>query len=618
MAAGAGRRDRFFGLVLGAGHEKYGDAVGFRVEGAARRRTGLDLSENFQMNESTRKWTVAKTAKGPAGKISKKLGVLPLVARLLVNRGIRTVEEAETFLCPALSDLPSPFLMKGMDEAVERLRKAVYEKEKIAVYGDFDVDGVAGTSLLRGFLSALGCDVAYYIPDRFSEGYGVNSNALRVLRDGGTDLVVSVDCGITAADEVKEATELGMDFIVTDHHSLRGELPQAAAVVNPKQPGCNYPDKSIAGVGVAFNLAMGLRRTLREEGFFDGGGEPNLGDFLDLVSLGTVSDCVPLAGANRIMLSEGLLRMNSPKRPGLAALMKVSGVGAPVEAFDIGFRLGPRINAAGRLGSASDAVSLLVCEDPAEARSLAESLDRRNAERKEIEERIRAEAVSMVEAAGGFGDDPALVLCSPGWHRGVLGIVASSLCELYEKPVFLVSVDEAGAGRGSGRSFGGVDIFEPLCRCSELLAQFGGHRLAAGISIEGDSVDVFRKRFCGELSKTGRKPETALGIDSEIDLGSVTGELVSQIERLAPFGEGNPEPLFLSRSVGVENPRVMKERHVSFDARGGGEPLRCVWFYPPAVELPGKMDMVFAVRSELWRGERRTRLFVRDARAAGA
>ena len=567
------------------------------------------------MNKPARKWKVAKTAKGPAEKISKKLGILPIAARLLVNRGIRTVEEAETFLSPSLSDLPSPFLMKGMDEAVERLKKAVYEKEKIAVYGDFDVDGVAGTSLLWSFLSALGCDVEYYIPDRFSEGYGVNSDALRGLRGGGTELVVSVDCGITAAEEVREAKELGMDFVVTDHHSIGGELPEAAAVLNPKRPGCNYPDKNVAGVAVAFNLALGLRRTLREEGFFRGG-EPNFGDFLDLVSLGTVSDCVPLSGVNRTMLREGLLRMASPKRPGLAALMKVSGVGAPVETFDLGFRLGPRINAAGRLGSASDAVSLLVCDDPAEAASLAESLDRRNSKRKEIEERIRTEAVSMVEADGGPAGDPALVLCSPGWHRGVLGIVASSLCELYEKPVFLISVDGNGEGRGSGRSFAGADIFTPLSKCADLLSAFGGHRFAAGISIGGDSVDPFRKRFCAELSKTGPRPEAALEVDCEIDLSSLTDELVSQVGRLAPFGEGNPEPLFLARAVEVENARVMKERHVSFDAGADGASLRCVWFNPPVVELPAKMDMVFAARSEEWRGRRRTRLFVRDARAA--
>ena len=565
------------------------------------------------MNKSARKWKVARTAEAPAGKISRKLGLLPLAARLLVNRGIRTVEEAETFLSPALSDLPSPFLMKGMDEAVERLGKAVYGGEKVAVYGDFDVDGVAATTLLWSFLKTLGCDVEYYIPDRFSEGYGVNPDALRVLRAGGTDLVVSVDCGITAAEEVAEARKLGMDFIVTDHHSFRGELPPAAAVLNPKRPGCNYPDKNIAGVAVAFNLAMGLRRTLREEGFFKGG-QPNLGDYLDLVSLGTVSDCVPLSGVNRTMLREGLLRMNSPKRPGLAALKKVSGVGSPVEAFDLGFRLGPRINAAGRLGSAADAVSLLLCEDPGEAASLAESLDRRNAERKKIEEEIRTEAVAMVEAAGGFGDDPALVLRSPGWHRGVLGIVASSLCELYEKPVFLISVDESGEGRGSGRSFAGADIFSPLSECADLLSAFGGHRLAAGISIAGDSVDLFRERFCGELEKAGRKPETALEIDSEIELSDVTAELVSQIEMLAPFGEGNPEPLFLARSVEVADRRVMKGRHVSFDARGDGASLRCVWFSPPVVELPAKMDMVFAVRSERWRGERRIGLFARDAR----
>ena len=263
-----------------------------------------------------RKWVVAKPAKGPVERISAKLDILPMTAGLLVNRGINSAQDAEAFLSASLSDLPSPFLMKGMEEAVARLCRCVYEKEKIAVYGDYDVDGVTATSLLTGFLRALGCDVTYYIPDRFKEGYGVNSKALRDLKERQVNLVISVDCGITAVDEVAQARTLGMDFIVTDHHNFCGQLPEAVAVLNPRQADCRYPGKEVSGVGVAFNLALALRRTLREEGFFETVEEPNMGDFLDLVSLGTISDRVPVGNVNRIMLKEGLKRMRSPRASG--------------------------------------------------------------------------------------------------------------------------------------------------------------------------------------------------------------------------------------------------------------------------------------------------------------
>lgn len=562
-----------------------------------------------------KKWAVAKPHTRVADKISRKLGILPLTARLLAIRGIASADEAETFLSPSLNDLPSPFLMKGMVEAVDRLKKALYEKEKVAVYGDFDVDGVTATVVVWSFLKEVGCDASYYIPDRFSEGYGVNSAAVRKLASDGVGLVVSVDCGITAASEVREASGLGMDFVITDHHGIAGELPPAAAVLNPHREGCGYPSKEITGVGVAFNLVLALRRTLREEGFFVGK-EPNLGNCLDLVSLGTVADCAPVRNANRIMLKEGLERMAKPNRQGIRALKEVSGMKDGIEAFDLGFRLAPRINAAGRLDSACVAVELMVSRDRREALSLAERLDRLNSERREIEEKTRDDAIRMVEEAGGYTDHLALVLFSEQWHRGVVGIVASSLCEIYGKPVFLVAVDETGMGRGSGRSFGGIDIFTPLSKCSDILDEFGGHRHAAGISVRRDRIDLFRKRFSEELKKSGQKPDLKLVIDAEIGLSSITDDLVSQIESLSPFGEGNPEPLFLSKSVEVTDLRKMKEKHLSFSVRGEDTTLRCVWFYARELELPEKIDMVFSPRFDEWKKEKGLRLFIKDARSS--
>ncbi len=566
------------------------------------------------MNE--RKWVVARPAKGPVEKISAKFGILRITAGLLVNRGMSSAQDAEAFLSASLSDLPSPFLMKGMEEAVRRLCRCVYEKEKVAVYGDYDVDGVTATSLLTSFLRALGCDVTYYIPDRFTEGYGVNSSALRTLKQKQVTLVISVDCGITAADEVAEAKTLGIDFIVTDHHSLLGQLPEAAAILNPRQTDCRYPGKELAGVGVAFNLALALRRTLREEGFFKTVAEPNMGDFLDLVSLGTVSDRVPVENVNRIMLKEGLKRMRTPKRLGLRALKEVSGISDGIEIFDLGFRLGPRINAAGRMGSADKAVELLLADSREEASSLAKFLDERNLERRGIEEKTLRDATRMVESASGYAESNSLVLSSRKWHKGVIGIVASSLAGSCGKPAFLISVDENGVGRGSGRSFGGINIFSVLSECEDLLVEFGGHAYAAGITVLEEKVGLFRERFSQELEKSGQKPESRLDIDSEISLSSISDALVSEIESLSPFGEGNPEPLFLSRAVDVVDQRLLKDQHVLFRVRGDDSVVSCIWFYASRKHLPERMDLVFSLRFNVRNGEREPRLFIRDAREA--
>ena len=561
-----------------------------------------------------RKWVVARPAKGLVEKISAKLGILPVTAGLLVNRGINSAEDAEAFLSASLSDLPSPFLMKGMEEAVKRLCRCVYEKEKVAVYGDYDVDGITATSLLTGFLRALGCDVTYYIPDRFTEGYGVNSQALRSLRQKQVTLVISVDCGITATDEVAEAKTLGMDFIVTDHHSFCGQLPEAVAVLNPRQTDCRYPGKEVSGVGVAFNLALALRRTLREEGFFGTTAEPNMGDFLDLVSLGTVSDRVPVENVNRIMLKEGLKRMRNPRRQGLRALKQVSGIGDGIEIFDLGFRLGPRINAVGRLDSADKAVELLLSDSPEDAFSLAKLLDERNSERRKIEEGILQDATRMVESVSGHEKSNSFVLSSRKWHRGVVGIVASSLAGSYGKPAFLISVDENGMGRGSGRSFGGINIFSVLSKCEDLLVEFGGHAYAAGVTILEEKIGLFREKFSEELRKSGQKPESKLDIDSEIELASIDDALVYEIESLSPFGEGNPEPLFLSKAVSVVDQNLLKNQHLRFRVRKNGSELGCIWFYASQKRLPEKTDLVFALRFNVRNGQREPRLFIKDAR----
>ena len=561
-----------------------------------------------------RKWVVAKPASRQVERISAKLDIMPITAGLLVNRGISSVQDAEAFLSASLSDIPSPFLMKGMDEAVARICRCVYEKEKVAVYGDYDVDGVTATSLLTSFLRSLGCDVTYYIPDRFKEGYGINSQALRKLSQEPVGLVISVDCGTTAVDEVAQARALGMDFIVTDHHSFCGQLPEAVAVLNPRQADCRYPGKDLSGVGVAFNLALALRRTLREKGFFETTKEPNMADFLDFVSLGTVSDRVALGEVNRIMVKEGLRRMQDPKRLGLRALKKVSRVGRGIEASDLGFRLGPRINAAGRLGSARDAVELLLADNEQDAASLAKFLDERNSERRKIEEEMLRDAMREVESDSGHSGGNSLVLSSRKWHKGVVGIVASSIAGSYKKPAFLISMDEDGVGKGSGRSFGGINIFSVLSKCGEFLEEFGGHAYAAGVTVLEKNIVPFREKFSEELEKSGQKPEIRLDIDSQISLASLSDTLVSEIGTLSPFGEGNPEPLFLLSSVDVVDQKLLKDQHLMFSVREDSFVFRCIWFSASRKHLPEKIDMVFAPRFDSRNGRKEIRLFVRDVR----
>ena len=339
-----------------------------------------------------------------------------------------------------------------------------------------------------------------------------------------------------------------------------------------------------------------------------------MGDFLDLVSLGTVSDRVPVENVNRIMLKEGLKRMRTPKRLGLRALKEVSGISDGIEIFDLGFRLGPRINAAGRMDSADKAVELLLADSLEEAFSLAKFLDERNLERRGIEEKTLRDATRMVESAPEYAESNSLVLSSRKWHKGVIGIVASSLAGSCGKPAFLISVDENGVGRGSGRSFGGINIFSVLSKCEDLLVEFGGHAYAAGVTVLEEKIGLFRERFSQELEKSGQKPESRLDIDSEIGLSSISDVLVSEIESLSPFGEGNPEPLFLSRAVDVVDQRLLKDQHVLFRVRGDDSVVNCIWFYASRKHLPEKMDLVFSLRFNVRNGEREPRLFIKDAR----
>lgn len=557
-------------------------------------------------------WIIRKENPKLRDKISKSLGVSPLTAQILINRGIGNETEANLFLNSTLFDLPSPYLMKGMDRAVERIKRAITEGEKIAIYGDYDVDGVTSTALFYTFLKGLGADVVFYNPDRLREGYGVNMEAVRKLAEGGVKLFISGDCGITAVKEVEEAKRLGADFIVTDHHKPPEELPEAVSILNPQLPDCKYPGKAIAGVGVVFNLVVALRRALREDGFFRKG-EPNLADYLDLVALGTVADCAPLTDVNRIFVREGMKRMENPKRTGVLALKEASSISGAVNTFDLGFKLGPRINASGRLSKAGKAVELFISDDLRNAREIAKALSRENSERQNMEADILSDAVRQIETAPGILNPNSIVMASSDWHPGVIGIVASRIVERYERPAILIAIDQNGIGKGSGRSVEGLNIYSALAECSELFEQFGGHEQAAGLSIKAEKIELFRDMFEKSVAGSGHAYEPKLDIDCEIDLSQLTDALLTELGMLEPYGIGNPEPVLAARSVEVVSQRMFKDKHLGLRLRQGNVSLDGIWFNSGEVPtLPGKIDIAFTPEFNKWNGRKDIRLRIID------
>jgi single-stranded-DNA-specific exonuclease len=555
-----------------------------------------------------------------AARLAGELSLHPLAARVLAARGLADPAAAGRFLGAGLADLPDPFAMKGMEAAVARIRRALDGAERVACYGDYDVDGVTSTALLSGFLRAAGGDVVTYTPHRLVEGYGLNAEAVRKLAGDGVKLIVTLDCGVTAVEEVRAAAALGVDVVVVDHHTAPVELPAAAAILNPHQPGCGYADRDLAAVGVTFALAMALRRRLREAGRFGAARpEPNLREALDLVALGTVADVVPLTGANRLLVRFGLAELARERRPGVAALKRVAGVapGLPVSAGQVGFRLAPRLNAAGRIDDAGRGVRLLSTASPAEARALAEELDGENRSRQEIERAMLEEALAAAAErvrAGARG----LVLWREGWHPGVVGIVAARVAERFHRPAVVAGVDGATA-KGSGRSIEGFHLHDALAACREHLVRFGGHRHAAGLTAAPEALPAFREAF-ERVAAERIAPEDLVPrcrIEGRVAAAEVTDRAAQDLERLAPFGAGHPEPLFAfagrpeqARQVGAGG------AHIKF--RLGG--LDAIGFQMgERIDLcGGEVEAAATIGFDEWDGARRLQLRLWDLRQPGA
>jgi len=523
-----------------------------------------------------RRWAARLADDRPALAIAQRHGLPDAICRLLAAREI-ALDHVPDFLDPTLRKfLPDPSHLKDMDAAVARLASAVQRAEKIVVFGDYDVDGATSAALLLRFFRRVGADIGVYIPDRRKEGYGPNAPALLRLRAEGAAVAITVDCGITAFEPLAEARRAGLDMIVIDHHMAEMALPEAVAIVDPNRIDETSPHKQLAAVGVAFLLAVGVNRVLRTAGWYNGTrSEPNLRQWLDLVALGTVCDVVPLTGVNRALVRQGLKVMAERGNPGLAALADVARLREPPGAYHLGFMLGPRVNAGGRVGQADLGARLLASDDPHEVSALALRLDEFNAERRAIEREVLEQAIARIE--GLYGPDrrglpAALLVESEGWHVGVIGIVASRLVERYGRPAFVIGMD-GGVGKGSGRSVKGVDLGAAViaARQTGLLINGGGHAMAAGLTVARESLpDLARfldQRVAPQLGAA--PPVRELGIDAALSPAAATQELVDLIERAGPFGAGNALPRFALPSVRVSYAQPVGEGHVRCSLVGG-------------------------------------------------
>lgn len=567
---------------------------------------------------NAKRWIVRGHDAQQVASLARVLSVSPTIAALLISRDCGDETSARRFLQPSYDQLHDPYLMLGMSEAVPRLLRAIESSERILVYGDYDVDGTTGTAVLLRALNLLGAQTGFHVPHRFTEGYGIQQAALERAVAEGYQLAISVDCGIRAHEPLYWAREHELDVIITDHHLPDEDegVPPAYAVLNPNQVGCNYPDKNLAGVGVAFKLVHAL--------FRERGRESQVSAFLKLVAIGTVADVAKLTGENRTIVALGLKDLPAATNPGLRALMEVAGCGdgSGMTAYDLGFRIGPRINAAGRMDAARAVVELFNTRDRNEALRLAQHLDTRNQERKETQQQIVQLAIAELESAAG---DPAnsyvAVIAGEGWHRGVIGIAASKIAERINRPCVVLSID-GDVAHGSARSIEPYHLLNGLTSCSDLFEKFGGHSHAAGITLKPERIAEFRRRLNQHAASclTKEDLQACVHIDAELPTEDITFELVGELSSLEPFGAGNPRPVFLARNLCIlTEPRLIGERHLKMSVSGPkGRPLETIWWNGAEQTNPVKsgIDMAYTIETSNWTGETFLQLSVQDVHEA--
>jgi len=564
-----------------------------------------------------KRWIVREHDAERAASLARVLGVSPILAALLINRGYADERAARVFLSPTYDQLHEPYDMLGMKEAVARLQHAITNGERVLIYGDYDVDGTTGTAILLRALKLLNANVGFHIPHRFTEGYGIQQAALEKAFADGCKLVVSVDCGIRAHEPLYWARKVGLDVIITDHHlpDEKEGAPPAFAVLNPNQLGCEYPDKNLAGVGVAFKLVHAL--------FRENGREAQVPAFMKVVAIGTVADVAKLTGENRTIVAIGLKDLARVANPGLRALISVAGCGdgKGMTAYDLGFRLGPRINAAGRMDAASAVVELFDTRDSEEARRLANHLDARNEERKTVQQQIIDLAIAELGEDG--RDNYVAVIAGEGWHRGVIGIAASKIAERLNRPCVVLSIDGEVA-HGSGRSIEAYHLLNGLTACSDLFEKFGGHSHAAGIAMRPERIAEFRRRLNDHASSvlTPQDLQPSVNIDLELPPDAIAFSLARELEALEPFGAGNPRPVFMTKNLrSLSEPAVIKDRHLKLRLAGPqNRPLEAVWWN--CIESPGQtpdlrgsIELAYTLETQAWNGDYKMQLNVIDLKS---
>ncbi|MBS4072201.1 MAG: single-stranded-DNA-specific exonuclease RecJ [Algoriphagus sp.] len=561
-----------------------------------------------------------KTSQAAIEKLGKEINVNPTLANMLINRGVESFDQAKDYFRPSLSQLHDPFLMKDMDAAVNRIEKAVKNQEKILVYGDYDVDGTTAVALMYSFLKGFYPQVDFYIPDRYKEGYGISERGVRFAAENGFSLVIALDCGIKAIDKVKLAKELGVDFIICDHHTPGDQLPEAVAVLDAKREDCMYPYKELSGCGVGFKLIQAYAKTHGIE-------ESSLYPYLDLLVVSIAADIVPITGENRILAYYGLDRINNTPGPGLKALILQSKVEKEIQISDIVFKIGPRINASGRLEHAQASVELLIAPNLDDAIERAKLVDEVNSTRRNFDENITKEAFEMLAIREEEAQWNSTVLFKEDWHKGVIGIVASRCIEKYYRPTIILT-ESNNKATGSARSVVDFDIYEAIAECSELLDQFGGHKYAAGLTLSVENVPAFQAKFeqvvRSRIEETHLKP--VIEIDDILLLDQINYKFYNILKQMAPFGPGNTEPVFRINNVYADEVTVLKDKHLRFKIIQDGQVTTpvCLGFgmadrakdpdLTTVNMLRGKMrfDIVAEMRENFFRDKSSLQLYVKD------
>lgn len=554
-------------------------------------------------------------------RICSQTGFHPVTATILANRDITTKKMVDAFLNPSLNNIQSFETLIDMDKAVSRIAKAIINKEKILVFGDYDADGITSTTILYEFFSYAGADVSYYIPHRIDEGYGLNiQQILDVVIPGNFNLIVTTDCGSSSHDAVTNANQKKIDVIITDHHTISSTFPDALAIINPRRNDCSSDAGYLAGVGVAFCLIISLRKHLRDINFWNALPEPNLKDYCDLVALGTIADIVPMIKENRIMTKAGLDVINTKPRPGIKALIEDCKIDKPfINAEDIAFKIGPRLNASGRMDHAMHAVDLLKTKDMDKARNLAKKISLMNSERQDIEKKIFHDILMHFKEEPEKLGNKTIVLGNHGWHEGVIGIVASKLVEKFYRPVILIAIKD-GIGKGSARSIHGINLYDILCKCGNLLEKFGGHPMAAGITIKRENIKPFMAKF-EKTVKEISKPENfipELLIDYELDFDMISEQLLNEIESLQPFGPENPEPIFSSKNIEVAFSKIVGNNHLRLSLKQrhskSNKLINGIWFNANKDVQNKKFfnTMAFKLRWNYWNGNKTIQALIED------